>query len=101
MRLGLIIATSTLALICLSASASAQCDDNKSQQNAADEAAVRGDLKAGSKCATPGDTARSEQKNEDAAVRTKGKIDEKSGTDGRSGASAQGNLREKSPAAAK
>jgi hypothetical protein len=80
MRLGLI--TAALALGCLSASASAQCDDNKSQQNAADEAAVRGDLAAGSKCATPSDAARSEQKNEDAAVRAKRKTEEKSGTDG-------------------
>jgi hypothetical protein len=97
MRLGLITAASALALGCLSASASAQCDDNKSQQNAADEAAVRGDLAAGSKCATPSDAARSEQKNEDAAVRAKRKTEEKSGTDGRSGTSAQGDLRENPP----
>jgi hypothetical protein len=80
MRLELMAAASALALGCLTATASAQCDD-KSQQNAADEAAVRGDLAAGSKCATPSDAARSEQKNEDAAVRAKRKTDAKNGTD--------------------
>jgi hypothetical protein len=79
MRIQLIAAASALALSCLPVTASAQCD-NKSQQNAADEAAVRGDLAAGSKCATPSDAARSEQKNEDAAVRAKRTTDEKSGT---------------------
>jgi hypothetical protein len=79
MRLELIAAASALALGCLSAPASAQCDD-KSQQNAADEAAVRGDLAAGSKCADASAAARSEQKNEDATVRAKRTTDEKSGT---------------------
>jgi hypothetical protein len=84
MRLELIAAASALALGCFAATAWAQCDD-KSQQNAADEAAVRGDLAAGSKCATQSDAARSEQKLEDAAARAKRKTDETSGTDERSG----------------
>jgi hypothetical protein len=83
MRLGLISIASALTMGCLLATASAQCDD-KSQQNAADEAAVKGDLGAGSKCADPGAAAKSEQKNEDAAVRAMRKTDENSGTDGRS-----------------
>jgi hypothetical protein len=80
MRLGLIAAASALTMGCLLATASAQCDD-KSQQNAADEAAVKGDLAAGSKCAGPSDKARSEKKLEDAAVQAKRKTDEKSGTE--------------------
>jgi hypothetical protein len=80
MRLGLIAAASALTMGCLLATASAQCDD-KSQQNAADEAAVKGDLAAGSKCADPSDKARSEKKLEDAAVQAKRKTDEKSGTE--------------------
>ena len=95
MRLGLIAAASALTLCCLPATASAQCDD-KSQENAADEAAVRGDLAAASKCAGPSDTARSEQKLEDAAVRAKRKTDEKNGTDERSGTSAHGDRKENS-----
>jgi hypothetical protein len=79
MRFALSAAASALTLICLAATASAQCDD-KSQQNAADEAGVRGDLAAASKCAGPGDAARSEKKLEDAAVRAKRNSDEKSGT---------------------
>jgi hypothetical protein len=55
---------------------------NKSQQNAADEAEVRGDLKAGSECADAADKALSEKKNEDAAVRAKSKMDAPSGTSG-------------------
>jgi hypothetical protein len=47
-----------------------QCED-KSQQNAADEAGVKGDLAAASKCATPADKAKSEKKLEDAAGRAK------------------------------
>src|ERR1700692_1590638 len=70
MRLGLIAAVSALTLCCLPAPARAQRDD-KSQQNAADEWAVRGDLAAGSKCAGPSDTSRSEEKLEDAAVQAK------------------------------
>jgi hypothetical protein len=42
--------------------------------------------------------ARSEQKNEDAALRAKRATEEKSGTDGRSGTSAQGDRRENPPA---
>lgn len=60
----------------LAASASAeQCNDklqqDKSQQNAADEAQVRGDLKAGSDCATPADKADSARKVEDRAAKLK------------------------------
>jgi hypothetical protein len=44
----------------------AQCED-KSQQNAADEAGVKGDLSAASKCADKADAAKSEKKLEDAA----------------------------------
>jgi hypothetical protein len=84
-----------LTLGCLPAAAFAQCDD-KSQQNAADEAAVRGDLAAGSKCADASDAARSEQKNEDAAVRAKSKMDSKPNE--RSGTTGQGERREKAPA---
>jgi hypothetical protein len=84
MRLGLIATALVLALGCLPAIASAQCDD-KSQQNAADEAAVRGDLAAGSKCASPSDAARSEKKNEDAAVQAKRKTEEKNETGDRAG----------------
>jgi hypothetical protein len=78
MRFPFIAAASALMLLSLAASASAQCDD-KSQQNAADEAAIKGDLAAASKCAGPSDVARSEQKLEDAAVRAKPNTDEKSG----------------------
>jgi hypothetical protein len=44
----------------------AQCED-KSQQNAADEAGLKGDLSAASKCADKADAAKSEL--EDAAVK--------------------------------
>jgi hypothetical protein len=65
-----------LALGCFAATASAeQCEDklqqNKSQQNSADEAQVRGDLKAGSECATPRDKEDSAKKNEDRAAKLK------------------------------
>jgi hypothetical protein len=56
----------------------AQCED-KSQQNAADEAGVKGDLAAASKCATPADKAKSEKKLEDAA----GKATDASGSNPR------------------
>ena len=61
---------------CFAATASAeQCEDklqqDKSQQNSADEAQVRGDLKAGSECATPGDKEDSTKKIEDRAARLK------------------------------
>jgi hypothetical protein len=78
MRFAFIPAASALMLISLAAAASAQCDD-KSQQNAANEAAIKGDLAAASKCADPSDVARSELKLEDAAVRAKRNTDEKSG----------------------
>ena len=72
-----------LTLSCVAATASAeQCEDrsqqDKSQQNAADEAQVRGDLKAGSQCATPGDKEESVKKNEDRAAKLKaeGKVED-------------------------
>jgi hypothetical protein len=74
-----------LTLGCFATTALAsECQDrlqqDKSQQNSADEAAVKGDLKAGSECATPADKALSEKKNEDAAERAKNKIDAPAGT---------------------
>jgi len=59
-----------LATSIVAAPAFAQCED-KSQQNAADEAGIKGELSAASKCATPADVARSEKKLEDAAVKAK------------------------------
>ena len=56
----------------------AQCED-KSQQNAADEAGTKGDLKAASKCATQDDIDRSEKKLENAAERAKDKQNVHSG----------------------
>ena len=97
MRRKLIATALGLTLGCLATAALADCDD-KSQQNAADEAAVRGDHAAGSKCATPSDAARSEQKNEDAAVRAKRKTDEESRTTEQSGTSGQRDRREDAPA---
>jgi hypothetical protein len=64
-------------LVCSEASALAQCDD-KSQQNAADEAGIKGYLGAASKCATQADKAQSEKKLEDAAAKAKDSV----GTDG-------------------
>ena len=73
-----------LTLSCVAATASAeQCKDNdqqdKSQQNSADEAQVRGDLKAGSECATPADKQESAKKNEDRAAKLKrdGKVEDR------------------------
>jgi hypothetical protein len=60
-------------LVCPEASALAQCDD-KSQQNAADEAGTKGDLGAASKCATQADKAQSEKALEDAAAKAKDSI---------------------------
>ena len=65
-----------LILSCVAATASAeQCEDklqqDKSQQNSADEAQVRGDLKAGSECATPDDKKDSARKTEDRAAKLK------------------------------
>jgi hypothetical protein len=71
-----------LALGSFAAAASAeQCEDklqqDKSQQNSADEAQVRGDLKAGSECATPSDKEDSAKKIEDRAAKLKseGKVE--------------------------
>ena len=73
----------TLILVCFAATASAeQCENklqqDKSQQNSADEAQVRGDLKAGSECATPADKEDSAKKTEDRAARLKseGKVED-------------------------
>jgi hypothetical protein len=72
-----------LTLGCFVAPASAeQCRDvlqqDKSQQNSADEAQVRGDLKAGSECATERDKEESAKKNEDSAAKLKsqGKVED-------------------------
>jgi hypothetical protein len=72
-----------LSLFCVAFTASAeQCEDklqqDKSQQNSADEAQVRGDLKAGSQCATPADKEESAKKNEDRAAKLKsdGKVED-------------------------
>jgi hypothetical protein len=74
-----------LTLSCLATGALAQCGaDNKSQQNAADEAAVRGNYGAGSACADATDQVKSEKKNEDAAARAKAKSDERSESIGQS-----------------
>jgi hypothetical protein len=54
-------------------SALAQCND-KSQQNAADEAGIKGNLGAASKCATQADKAQSEKKLEDAAAKAKDSV---------------------------
>ncbi len=72
-----------LSLGCVDGTASAeQCGDmlqqDKSQQNSADEAQVRGDLMAGSECATPRDKENSAKKNEDRAAKLKseGKVED-------------------------
>ena len=57
-------------LICSEAPAHAQCDD-KSQQNAADEASIKGDLSGASKCATQAEKEGSQKKLEDAAAKAK------------------------------
>jgi hypothetical protein len=69
MRFRSLCIAGALAIIPATA-AFAQCDD-KSQQNAADEVSVKGDLAAGSKCATDADKAKSEKKLEDAAAKAK------------------------------
>ena len=72
-----------LTLSCLTTAALAQCGgDNKSQENAADEAAVRGNYGAGSACADAKDQVKSEKKNENAAARAKAKSDERSESGG-------------------
>jgi hypothetical protein len=50
----------------------AQCEDT-SQQNTADEAGLKGDLEAASKCATPQQVEQSQKKLEDAAMNAKSK----------------------------
>lgn len=67
---------------CFAATASAeQCADklqqDKSQQNSADEAQVRGHLEAGSECATSRDKEDSARKTEDRAAKLKreGKVE--------------------------
>jgi Ni/Co efflux regulator RcnB len=65
-------------MMCSESLALAQCDD-KSQQNTADEAGIKGDLDAASKCATQADKERSQKKLEDAAAKAK----TNAGTDGR------------------
>ncbi len=86
MRIELIAASLALTLGLAGTAWGAQCQDtlqqDKSQQNSADEAQVRGDLAAGSECADPADKAASEKKNEQAAERARSKIDRNSGTTG-------------------
>lgn len=76
------VALSIVVLLCFTSPGSAeQCTDklqqDKSQQNSADEAQVRGDLKAGSECATAGDKENSAKKVEEQAAKLKseGKVD--------------------------
>jgi hypothetical protein len=69
MRLRSICIAGALAVVSAT-HAFSQCDD-KSQQNAADEAGTKGDLAAASKCATDADKAKSEKKLEDAADKAK------------------------------
>jgi hypothetical protein len=61
-----------MALGVIAAPAFAQCED-KSQQNTADEARIKGDLDAASKCATPQQVEQSQRKLEDAAANAKNK----------------------------
>ncbi len=65
----------SLILGCLVTASAEECGDklqqDKSQQNSADEAQVRGDLKAGSECATQRDKDESAKKNEDRAAKLK------------------------------
>jgi hypothetical protein len=56
----------------IATSAFAQCED-MSQQNTADEAGIKGDLSAASKCATPQQVEESQKKLEDAAAKAKTK----------------------------
>ncbi len=69
MRTG-ILTVAVLVLACAAAPAFAECQD-KSQQNAADEAGIHGEHEAASKCATQADVDRAEKKMEDAAVKAK------------------------------
>jgi hypothetical protein len=59
-----------LALTIVTDPVFAQCED-KSQQNAADEAGLKGNLESASKCAKPEDAAQSQKKLEDAAAQAK------------------------------
>jgi hypothetical protein len=61
-----------VVLALIAAPAFAQCEDT-SQQNTADEAGIRGDLDAASKCATPQQVEQSQRKLEDAAAKAKAK----------------------------
>ena len=77
-----IITTFALGISGFVGAASAEkCEDklqqDKSQQNSADEARVRGDLKAGSECATPADEEHSAKKNEDKIekLKSEGKVE--------------------------
>jgi hypothetical protein len=70
MRRGCIGIVTVLGLI--AAPAFARCED-KSQQNAADDAGLKGDLDAASKCATPQQVEQSQKKLEDAAANAKSK----------------------------
>ncbi len=70
MRIATFLTVISLALACAAAPAFAECED-KSQQNAADEAGIHGTHEAASKCATPGEVARASKKMEDAAARAK------------------------------
>jgi len=69
-----------LALHFIFPASAEQCIDklqqDKSQQNAADEAQVRGELKAGSECATPADKEESAKKIEEKAtnLKSEGKV---------------------------
>jgi hypothetical protein len=83
MRLTTTCAGIVLALTIVTGPAFALCED-KSQQNAADEAGLKGDLESASKCAEPGDAAQSQKKLEDAAARAKNRQGDQSGrADGR------------------
>jgi len=66
MRVSLTSVVSAFFLCFIATPIFAQCED-KSQQNAADEAGTKGELKASSKCATEADIIRSEKKLENAA----------------------------------
>jgi len=77
-----IVSAFALAIAGFVGAASAEkCEDklqqDKSQQNSADEARVRGNLKAGSECATPADEEHSAKKNEDTAekLKSEGKVE--------------------------
>ena len=76
MRIAMIVTTAVLALAGAAAPAFADCED-KSQQNAADEAGIHGEHDAASRCATQADVDRAEKKMEDAAVAAKRRSDSK------------------------